>query len=219
MRQRQDHVIHCLGVQDRPQVGVAPQPLRLRPEPFLVVADDPQNMQSDVRPEANAVDDRLRELPGPDDDGVVEVIPTAPGNPERLAEDGARETHRGDREDPEVDDDETGELEGAEEKLHDGHQDQAAEGGSLGDVHPFGQMRPETPRAIEVEGPKGHGPHDHDRREEIEVGEERRNPEVDGDRTQGEAQVVGEHPAAGNQDQIADQRQLLQEPGVGSQHR
>jgi len=113
--ERQDDVVHLVGVEHRAQIGEAAERLGAGRRP-LVLAHQAENLDPGIRPGAHALDDAGRQLAPAHDEGVAQVVAPSARDAEGLPEDVAREGHRRDREDPEIDDDHARVVVLAEEK-------------------------------------------------------------------------------------------------------
>ena len=104
----------------------------------------------------------------------------------------------------------------AEDEGHDRDQDQHAERGGLGDVEPFRDARPEAVGSIQIERAEREPPHEEDRQELERVADKGRDVVH---RDDVEAHGVRDHPARRDEHEVGGQRQVLEEPRVGLQHR
>src|SRR6266536_2155789 len=190
VREGEDDVIHLIGIQHCAQVGEAAQ---------------------GWRPRRGA-------LAAAHDQGIALVVPAAAGHPEAFAEGVTREGHGGDGQDPEVDDDHAGVVVLAEEEGHHADEDEGAHGRGLSDAGHLGQARADAARPVEIESAEGDAPHHENGEEHQEIGLEKGNAVAGGRARHVEADVVGEEPAAGDEQQVAGQHHLLEEPRVRPQH-
>src|SRR5437899_2084707 len=92
----------------------------------LVLAHQAENLDPGIRPGAHALDDAGRQLAPAHDEGIAQVVAPSTRDAEGLPEDVAREGHRRDREDPEIDDDHARVVVLAEEKGHHADEDEGA---------------------------------------------------------------------------------------------
>src|SRR5713101_3857662 len=193
--ERQDDVIHLVGVEDGAQVGEA----------------------------ADRVGAGHRERDGyhhaQEDDAHDKERAAAGAQPlGGFAEDVAGKGYRHDREDPEVDDDHARVVVLAEEEGHHADENEGAHSRGLRDVGHLRQARPDAARAVEVEAAEGDAPDDEDGYEHQQVRLEERDA-VDGGRPGDvEAHVIREEPGAGDQQEIAREHHLLEEPRARPQH-
>ena len=123
--QGQDHVVHGVRVQHRPQVLVTSEPAdAARPVPLVARRRPAPGCRRPADPACGSTT-VAASSPVPDHDRVAQVVAAAPREAERLAEDGAREPHDRDGEEPEVDDDHARVVVAPEEERHDRHQHRA----------------------------------------------------------------------------------------------
>ena len=215
--ERQDDVIHLVGVEHRAKVGEAAE--RLGACRRLLVAHQTENLDPGVRPGPHALDNAGRQLAPAHDEGVAQVVAPPAGDAEGLAEDVAREGHRRDRKDPEVDDDHARVVVLAEEKGHDADEDEGAHGRGLRDGGHLRQPRPDAPRAVQVEPSEGHAPDDEDGQEHEQIGLEGRDAVPGGRPHDVKTYDVREQPGGGDEQEVAHQHHLLEEPRARPQHR
>src|SRR6267142_877443 len=128
------------------------------------------------------------------DEGVAQVVAPSARDAEGLPEDVAREGHRRDREDPEIDDDHARVVVLAEEKGHHADEDEGAHCRGLRDVGGLRQPRSDAPRAVQVEAAEGHAPDDEDGKEHEQIGPDRRDAVPGGRPGHEEAHDVREEP-------------------------
>src|SRR5436189_241333 len=79
----------------------AAEPRRVASGRVDLVGEEAEDADADVRAPFEHAQDLRGGLPAPDDDRVALVVAAAPGEAQRLAEDGAREAHEDDRLRPE----------------------------------------------------------------------------------------------------------------------
>src|SRR6267142_666710 len=115
------------------------------------------------------------------DEGVAQVVAPSARDAEGLPEDVAREGHRRDREDPEIDDDHA--------------------------------------RVVVLAEEKGHHADDEEGKEHEQIGPDRRDAVPGGRPGHEEAHDVREEPGGGDEQEVARQHHLLEEPRARPQHR
>src|SRR3989454_1570398 len=215
VRQRDEHDVDLLPVEDGADVLETAEPRRVDAGRLRLVREEPQDPDADVRPAPQHPQHFDRRLAATDDDRVPLVVAAAAREPEPLAEGRAREAHHDDRLHQEERDHEPRVVVAAEGEGHDRDEDEHAERGGLGDVEPLGEMRAEAARPVEVERVEREAPHDQDRHELERVVPERRHV---GHPQQVEPDRVGGHPAGRDQAEVARERKVLEEARVGLQH-
>src|SRR6266542_1372152 len=217
VREGEDDVIHLIGIQHCAQVGEAAQGWRPR-RGALVVSHEAEDADARVGPGAEAMDHPRGQIAAAHDQGIALVVPAAAGHPEAFAEGVTREGHGGDGQDPEVDDDHARVVVLTEEEGHHADEDEGTHGRGLSDAVHLGQARADAARPVETEGAEGDTPHHKNGEEHQEIGLEKGNTVAGGRTRHVEADVVGEAQAAGDEQQVAGQHHLLEEPRMRPQH-
>src|SRR5207302_757608 len=209
----------AVGVEDRPQVLVRAEPRNPLARYLRAVAHEAPQLDADVRPPAEHPHDFGRDLAAAHDEAVAQDVAAATREAQGLTENRARQTDGGDREHPEIKDDQAGVLVATEEEGHDRDQHQDADRRGLGDIDPLRQVRAEPTRPVETKGTERHGPHGEDRQElegvALEVWKtelERKGPH------DVEAEEVCLHPARADKHEVAREAELGEQARKGLQH-